>query len=96
MKAERGLKRAALAVAGLLAIGIGQGAGAQYLMRDATRGAAIGAVGGAIAGDAGKGAAMGAVGAGLAGGMRRENPNPQQGAVPVRRAAPQWERPWER
>jgi hypothetical protein len=71
-----------LGVAGLLMLGAGEGAQAQTLMRDATRGAALGAVGGAIAGDAGKSAAMGAVGAGLAGGMRRANPNPQQGAVP--------------
>ena len=41
------------------------------VMGGAARGAALGAVGGAIAGDAGKGAAAGAVGGVLLGGARR-------------------------
>ena len=43
------------------------------LLRGAGRGAALGAVGGAIAGDAGKGAAIGAAGGGMLGVMRRND-----------------------
>jgi hypothetical protein len=43
------------------------------LLRGAGGGAALGAVGGAIAGNAGKGAAIGAVGGGALGVMRRNN-----------------------
>jgi hypothetical protein len=43
------------------------------LLRGAAGGAALGAVGGAIAGKAGKGAAIGAAGGGLLGVMRRND-----------------------
>ncbi len=48
---------------------VGQGG----MVRDAGRGAAMGAIGGAIAGDAGEGAAIGAAAGALFGGVRRAN-----------------------
>jgi Glycine zipper len=54
--------------------GFGSGeTGQGGVMRDAAGGAALGAIGGAIAGDAGKGAAIGALAGGLFGGAKRSN-----------------------
>ncbi len=47
-------------------------------MRDAGRGAAFGAIGGAIAGNAGKGAAIGALSGVFLGGMRRSSRRAEQ------------------
>lgn len=57
------------------------------MVRGAGRGAAVGAVGGAIAGDAGKGAAIGAASGALIGGMRRRDQ--QQAAMQQQQAAQQ-------
>lgn len=57
---------------GLFGFGSGQ-VGRGGVLGDATRGAAIGAVGGAIAGDAGKGAAIGAATSTVFGGIRRQS-----------------------
>jgi len=54
-----------------------------HVLRGAGRGAALGAVGGAITGDAGKGAAMG----GLAGAFRRRDERRQQAAQQQANAA---------
>ena len=48
------------------------------LVADGARGAALGAIGGAIAGDAGKGAAWGALGGAVFGGMKRNRRKRQE------------------
>ena len=48
------------------------------ILRGGARGAAVGVVGGAIAGDAGKGAAIGAAGGALIGGFRRNDQRRRQ------------------
>jgi len=59
--------------------GFGSGeTGQGGVVADGARGAAIGAIGGAIAGDAGKGAAWGALGGAVFGGMKRNQRKQQE------------------
>ena len=59
--------------------GFGSGeTGQGGVIRDGARGAALGAIGGAIAGDAGEGAAWGALGGAVFGGMRRNRRKQQE------------------